>query len=182
MDGNLQQQIKQAYDLVVRANNQMFYIWKENVIYTWQWWLGVGLTISPWIFWIIFRKKDSTIRLLSTGVFVILIISWLDFIGISLGLWYYTYEVLPFIPNYLPWDFSLLPLFILSLIQIKPNVSPLIKAVFFSVVSAFVAEPFFKSIGLYQPIYWKHVYSFSVYIVIYLIADYISKRNTWAKV
>ncbi|OIJ18748.1 hypothetical protein BKP45_15805 [Anaerobacillus alkalidiazotrophicus] len=182
MNKSLQEQVENIYNLVAEANEKMFYVWKENILFTWQWWLSVALTILPWIFWIKFRKKDSTIRLLSAGLFVILISSWLDFFGISLGLWYYIYDVIYIIPNYFPWDFTLLPVTIMFLIQFKPNSNRYIKAIFFSLLASFVAEPFFIWIGMYQPKKWEHIYSFPIYIVIFLIADYISKRSSWEKI
>ncbi|WP_227939525.1 CBO0543 family protein [Alkalihalobacillus deserti] len=182
MNETLQEQTEKTYNLIVQANNQMLEIWKNDVLFTWQWWLGVGLTIIPWLLWIKYRKKDSTIRLLSAGFFVILISSWLDCLGVVLGLWYYVYEVFPFIPSYFPWDFSLLPVIIMVFIQIKPTTHPLIKGITFSGISSFLAEPFFIGIGLYRLLNWEHIYSFPIYIVIYLMADYISKRKTWDKV
>jgi hypothetical protein len=47
----------------------------------------------------------------------------------------------------------------------------------FPVFASFIAEPFFICIGLYQPLNWEHIYSFPIYIVIYLLANYISKRE-----
>ncbi|MGJ9386192.1 CBO0543 family protein [Salipaludibacillus sp. CF4.18] len=182
MNESLQEQIEKTYNLIVQAHNQMAEIWQENVLFTLQWWFGLTLAIVPWVLWIIYRKKDSTIRLLSAGFFVMLISSWLDFAGVTFGLWYYIYEIIYFIPSFFPWDFSLLPVTIMFLIQIKPNVSPLIKAIFFSVFTSFIAQPFLIWSGLYQPIHWEHIYSFPIYIVIYLIAHYISTRNSWSRV
>ncbi|WP_134702285.1 CBO0543 family protein [Ammoniphilus sp. YIM 78166] len=181
-NSSLQEQIENTYNIITEANSKMFYIWKESILFTWQWWLSVVLTIIPWLFWVKFRKKDSTIRLLSAGFLVILISSWLDFLGIAFGFWYYMYDVTSLIPNYFPWDFTLLPVMYMFFIQIKPNVNPIIKGVILSVILSFIAEPLFIWIGLYHPITWKHIYSFPIYIVIYLIADFISKRNSWVKI
>jgi hypothetical protein len=182
VDENLQKQVEETYNLIVEANNQMLEIWSEQVIFTWQWWLGIGFTLIPWILWVKYRKKDSTIRLLSAGFFVLIISSWLDFLGVALGLWYYVYEVVYFIPNYFPWDFSLFPVIYMAVIQTMPRVSPLIKAVILSALLAFIGEPLVEWLGFYQPVKWEHIYSFPIYALIYLIAHYISKRESWAKV
>ncbi|WP_172460100.1 hypothetical protein [Priestia endophytica] len=39
------------------------------------------------------QKKESTDRLLYTGLFVAILASFLDMIGVFLGLWEYRYEV-----------------------------------------------------------------------------------------
>lgn len=64
---------------------QTMSIWFEHVLFTWQWWLGVILTILPWILWIIFRKSNSTDRLLYVGFFVIIISIFLDVLGTQWG-------------------------------------------------------------------------------------------------
>ena len=37
------------YDLIEKAHDKKLTFWFENVTFTWQWWLGVFLTIIPWI-------------------------------------------------------------------------------------------------------------------------------------
>lgn len=166
-----------AYKAVHDIHKNVVRIWMEDSLFTWQWWLGVGLTIIPWIIWLIVHKKDCTDRLLYAGLATMLIASWLDFIGISFGLWSYNYTVVPAIPAYIPWDFSLIPTIIMLLIQYKPKLRPLIKAIFFGGMSAFVGGPFFVWINLYNMHEWKYIYSFVIYIILYLIIHRISKRQ-----
>jgi hypothetical protein len=170
------------YDLIEKAHDEKLAFWYENVLFTWQWWLGVLLTIVPWILWFFFRKKESTYRLLASGFIVIIMSSWLDFVGIALGLWHYNYDVLPFLPSYLPWDFTLIPVIIMSLIQIKPDSNPYIKALIFAGGSAFIGEPLFKSIKTYNPENWKSIYSFPLLFCIYLLGHYISSRDSFDKI
>jgi hypothetical protein len=165
-----------VYNSISQANVEMIKVWLKYSFLTLQWWLGVCLAIIPWVLWMIFRKKESTNRLLFVGFFVMLISSWLDLIGILFGLWSYDFNVVPFSPAFVPWDFTLLPISIMFFIQIKPKVSPIIKGIAFSVFSSFIAEPFFVWIGTYNTKHWKYVYSFPIVIVIYLLSDWLSKR------
>ena len=41
--------IEQAYQLIVEAHRNMTGIWRNQVLFTRQWWLGVGLSICPWL-------------------------------------------------------------------------------------------------------------------------------------
>lgn len=34
-------------------------IWKEHVIFSDLWWVGVGLSVIPWIIWLIIRKMKA---------------------------------------------------------------------------------------------------------------------------
>lgn len=167
------------YDLIEKAHDKKFHFWLENVIFTWQWWLGLALLIVPWILWFFFRRKTSTYRLFTAGLFVIFISSSLDFIGVALGLWHYNYDVLPFLPSFTPWDITILPVITMFLIQLKPNLNPFLKAFIFAGGSAFIGEPIFSWLKLYSPEQWKYIYSFPFLFSIFLLAHFISTRNEY---
>ncbi|WP_445491707.1 CBO0543 family protein [Niallia sp. 03133] len=155
-------------------------IWKEHVVFTDLWWIGVGLSILPWILWFIFRKKKSTDRILYAGFFVIIIALALDIVGDQFGLWHYRFNVLPIVPTYFPWDVTLMPVTVIFFLQIKPNSNPFLKAVLFALFSAFIAEPFFQWMGVYVPTKWKFHYSIPIQILIYLVAHYLSRRDKFS--
>lgn len=181
-DVDVNTKMDKAYNLVEKANDQMTRIYMDHVLFTWQWWSALFLCVVPWTLWIIYRKKASTWRLLTSGMFVIIISSWMDFMGASFDLWHYHYDVIPSIPSYEPWDFTLMPVTVMFLLQIRPSIHPLIKAAFFGIIAAFAAEPFFTFIGLYHPEHWKMIYSFPIYVVIYLIAHVISTRDSYKEI
>jgi xanthine/uracil permease len=175
-------QAEKLYDLIEKAHDKKIHFWFEHVIFTWQWWLGVFLTVVPWILWFFLRKKESTFRLLCSGLLVMCISSWFDFVGIALGLWHYNYDVLPFLPSYLPWDFSLIPVIIMFLIQMKPHYNPYLKALLFAGGTAFIGEPFFVYIKTYSPEDWKYIYSFPILMGIYFLGHFISFRRSFEKI
>ncbi|OIJ16803.1 hypothetical protein BKP37_04535 [Anaerobacillus alkalilacustris] len=174
--------IKELYEHISISTYDKFSIWLNSVVFTWQWWVGVGLSIIPWILWIFFRKKESTLRLLSVGFFVMFLSTFLDSIGAQLGLWYYKYAPLPFIPAFFPWDTTLMPVVIMFLLQIKPKTSPYFKGLIFAVGTSYVGEPFFIWIELYQPVAWKHIHSLPIYFLIYLISNKIYQGNSYYKI
>jgi len=165
----LQELFQQLYEI----NNEQRQLWIEYVVFSWQWWVGVGLVVIPWMIWFLLRKKDSSLRLLSAGFFIIFICSWLDSIGIQLGLWRYKYEVIPFTPAFIPWDISLMPVVTMFFLQVKPDINLYIKGVIFGLFLAFVAEPVSILIDLYEPLNWKHIYSFPIYFSLYFFSHRI---------
>ncbi|WP_332693077.1 CBO0543 family protein [Halalkalibacter lacteus] len=170
--------IDQTYKVLVEAQEQNHAIWIEYVFLSWQWWLCLFVTIIPWVIWWYYRKKRSTNRLLLGAFFIISISMFLDSFGAELGYWDYRYEVLPFLPSFLPWDLSLIPVFFLFLSQIKPHIHPMIKAISFSAIASFLGEPIFEWLGFYHSINWSSFYSFLIYIGIYLIGHYlVSSKN-----
>jgi len=39
----------QLYDLIEKTHDKKIDLWLENVVFTWHWWLGVALTVLPWM-------------------------------------------------------------------------------------------------------------------------------------
>jgi hypothetical protein len=162
--------------------NQKIDIWFEHVLYSDLWWMGVAFSVIPWIIWIIIRKRDSTDRLLFVGFYVMVISVISDIMGDQLGLWHYRFNVIPFLPTYFPWDTTLMPLCIITLIQFKPKLNPWYKAIFFALTTSYVAEPFFKWLTVYQLIHWRYSYSVPIQFAIYMSAHWLSQRKQFAKI
>lgn len=181
-DNEYLRKMEEAYSLISQANKDMISLWFKGTFLGWRWWLGLCLSIIPWALWFKFRKKDSTDRLLFAGFFVILISSWFNLIGILFGWWSYYYNVVPFSPALVPWDFTLLPVAVMTLIQIGPRVNPILKAIGFSMFSSFVVEPFFIFLRMYNAKNWKHIYSLPIIFCIYLISDWFSKRPHFTRI
>ncbi|WP_052002480.1 CBO0543 family protein [Halalkalibacter wakoensis] len=137
------------------------------------------MIIVPWTLWFIFHKKESRARLLFAGFATMLIASFLDFLGVAYGLWVYLVDVIFTIPAFIVWDFSVLPVIVMFFLQIKPAFNPIIKGIIFGAFSSFVGEPVTVWLGLYDPLEWKYIYSFPIYILIYLIIHYISRSRTF---
>ncbi|MGN7297415.1 CBO0543 family protein [Ferdinandcohnia sp. SAFN-114] len=165
------------YITLAEADQKDHEIWLEYVFLSWQWWLCVILTIVPWVVWWKYRKKESTNRLLYGAFFIIGISIILDSFGSELGFWDYRYEPIPFLPSFMPWDLSLLP--ILFLVQIKPNISPILKALLYSTISTFIGEPLFEWLGFYQSIKWNPLFSFPLYFLKFLTGYFLVSRENF---
>jgi hypothetical protein len=175
---NISDTMTQIHLNISKLNEDYIILWKEEMFLTWRWWVQVALLFVPWFVWYFIKKKESTNRLLLSGLFVYLMTSILDSIGVAFGLWHYLYTPLPYLHTFfLPWDFSAFPVMIMLLIQIKPNINPYIKALFFACISAFVFEPFFTWLKLYVPLNWEHYYGIPLHFIIYVIADRVSRRK-----
>ncbi|OIJ20146.1 hypothetical protein BKP45_10190 [Anaerobacillus alkalidiazotrophicus] len=162
--------------------NEKLQIWLDHSLFSWQWWFGLLLLFISIIFWVKFRKKDSTNRLLFSGFFVVIFSSFLDLIGVSLGLFHYHYEIFPIASNYFPWSIALMPISIMTILQIKPNVNPYLKSAIYSAVVSYIVLPFLNLIGIYHLIKWNYFYSFLILNVVYLIAYFLVRRNNFEKI
>jgi hypothetical protein len=65
--------IDDLYNIISRSGIEMIRLWRNHILFTWQWWLSLALTVFPWILWVLLRKKSSTFRLLFSAFFVIII-------------------------------------------------------------------------------------------------------------
>jgi len=181
MENNFVNEVDRIYESIHQQCLKSQDIWKNEILFTWRWWLLVILTILFWGIWILVRKKESTDRLLYAGLFMSLISSHLDLIGVSLGLWTYPINIILPVPPFLPWDFCFLPVATMLFIQLKPKISPLIKSVIFAFISSFIVEPAATYGDFYHPVNWKYCYSFPVFILLYLASNYLYTRNNFAK-
>lgn len=157
-------------------------VWSHEVVFTWRWWFGVIVTILTWLFWINYHNQESRYRLLTAGFFVMTISISLDAIGVQAGLWSYRYEIIPFIPAYMPYDVALMPVAIMTLIQFKPHISAIKKGVFFGFSTAFIGEPLIVLTDIYKPIDWRFFYSVPIYFAIYLIAHWLTTKKQYEEV
>ncbi|MCM3239031.1 hypothetical protein M3589_15005 [Heyndrickxia oleronia] len=149
----------------------------NDFLYTWQWWLGIGLFILPWVIWMIFRKKDSTGRLLIGGLSAIIISLIIDLITDSLGVWSYPMKFLPVGSKLLlPYHFCLTPVGIMFVLQIKPKANPVIKGAIFAFISAFGVMKIFVLMKFYDPKGWPSIYDFFIFLSLYLIAYLLSNK------
>jgi hypothetical protein len=160
---------------LMSLNHEKLQIWYQNVFLTWRWWLGIASIFIPPIIWVFIRKKDSTARLLLVGVFAVLFATLLDGMGIFLGLWNYGYEVFPLIPGYFPWIIINYPIFLMIVLQVKPKVNALIKAFIYAGVTAFIGLPILIALDIYEKLNWNLFYSFVIQVILYLIANGLSK-------
>jgi hypothetical protein len=155
-------------------------LWLEETFLHWDWWISVLLSFGAWGFWIFYRKRESTHRLLYAGIFVILISLCLDYIGTAMGLWYYSGKLTPSFPAWLPFNFCMLPVSIMYLIQTKPHIKPWKKGLLFGALTAFIGEPIFVWAGYYVLTGWEYIYSLPIYALIYIFADWLTKRDSFS--
>jgi hypothetical protein len=182
VDQYIAEAVDKANDKYHEANVDIFRIWKSDMVFTWHWWMGVALSVLPWILWVIVRKKESTNRLLLAGLVVLIISSFLDTLGMALRYWDYSTKVIPLIPPFFPWDFTLMPVVAMLFYQFKPNWNPYLKAAVFSAIGSFVVQPVFEWTVFYEKHQWADYYSFPIMFVIYLAGYYFIKRKHYDEI
>jgi hypothetical protein len=165
------------FKMIANAHYMMFHLWTVQILFSWRWWLGIILSIMPWIVWIKIRDKKDSARLLFVGLVVMLTTGTMDSIGLAYNAWHYDWEVLPLATAFIPYDYSLYPVGIMLILQFGPKINAYIKAVAFAFCTAFIFEEPFVWLSMYDRQSWKSWYSFIIYIPLYLFYNYIYKSN-----
>jgi hypothetical protein len=96
-----------------------------------------------------------------------------------MGLWGYNVKLIPIIPPYIPWDFTLMPVTAMLFYQYKPRTNPIVKAAIFSGLGSFIFQPIFEWLGFYNPQNWMDWYSFPIMAGIYLIGHLCTKVKSF---
>lgn len=173
-------QVREYFEEFHQLHESYGRLWLDETFLHLDWWGGTLLGLGAWIFWLFYRKKESTHRLLYAGVTVMLLSLCLDYIGAALGLWYYSGKESPSFPAWLPFNFCMLPVCIMFLIQTKPHIAAWKKGLFFGALTAYVGEPLFVWAGYYVLTGWKYTYSLPIYALIYIFAEWLTKRETFS--
>ena len=173
----LREAVSKVTEQYIAIHDEIERIWAQQMVFTWHWWIDLALSVLPWILWIKVRDKINTHRLLYAGMFTAFIATVLDRMGVSQGRWNYDTWLLPFLPEYLPWDWTVMPVTAMLFYQFFPKINPFLKGAFFGGFASYVVEPVFLTLGFYKQTGWKHHYSLPVYIVIYMIGYWLYTRR-----
>lgn len=177
MDQDLLDEVDRVIDQYNSIHDEIERIWAEKMVFTWHWWIDVALAVLPWILWLIVRDKKNTHRLLYAGLFTAFVATILDIIGVSQGGWNYNTWLLPFTTEYLPWDWTIMPVTAMLFYQFFPKINPWFKGAAFGLIAAYVVEPIFMRLGFYEPSGWEHHYSLPIYFAIYMAGYWLYTRR-----
>jgi len=168
------QESGKIYELFREAHQQFFAFWYKHDFLHAEWWFGVFILGAPWVFWIWYRQKESTMRLLHAGMFMMWISFFLDYLGAAVGLWHYAGKLTPTMAGYIPLNFAALPVITMILLQWRPALSKYWKGLIFGLFNAYVGEPLYVLLGIYVMTGWKYHYSVPIYFLLFLIAHRIA--------
>lgn len=158
--------------------------WKTNSLWTWRWWLAVFLSVAPWVLWGIVRKKDSTLRLLSAASFAASVAIFFDTAGVVAGFWHHPVKIapLPLFSCLFPWDYSVIPVSVMLLLQLMPKWRPPAKAAAYAAAGAFIAYPAATWLGYVAGKRWLLPALFAFLYVLYLLAHKIACKTRAEKI
>jgi len=162
------QQIQSAADVAGREN------WLGAIVFTYQWWILVGLAIVPIVIWWRFVDRKRFFEILTYGLMAALVAGVLDAIGVETDAWDYKYDLVPLLDVLIVYDISVLPVTYMAVYQYCHTWrSFAIASIIVAFVFAFIFEPLLIWLDIYHPASWKHIYSFTGYFVLAVLLRWI---------
>jgi hypothetical protein len=173
--------VTDVYQVIFKENEKMVQLWYDEIFLSFSWWVSILVFIIPWVIWIMFRKRESSLRLFYCGLVLIFLNSTLESIGNPYGWWNFT-PSLPYINSfYLPTSLSSVPVLGMLILQFCKKWSPFTQAIIYSLIISFVSRPFLSWTHVYfQDSKWEYYYFLPIYFFFYLIAYYFSTRNQYS--
>jgi hypothetical protein len=140
--------------------------WLHTDLFSIQWWFLIFLLIAPWFVFLKLVNKNRKTEILLFGTLIIILVITLDDLGLELQLWSYKHRV-SIINKMNPVNYSVLPITYMLIYQhFITWKSFIIVIVCFSIIGAFIVEPFFVWLDIYKLNKWEHYYSLPFYILI----------------
>ncbi len=173
-------EVKKIIELESRLKTLRYDEWINNVLFSFNWWLLLFLTIIPWILWLKYVQRDRLISILLYGALITIYSILLDDIGAYLQLWVYQFQLVPITPRLNPIVLAVMPVTYMFIYQIFRKWKTFIIAqTILAFGAAFITEPFFEKLGIYKLLNWNYLISFFIYILLgtfnKIIVDKIEK-------
>ena len=167
----------EIYKLQIALRDISLKDWAPNELFKWNWWVGISVFIIPIIVcWILIDKK-RILDIVLFGCLVSLITNFLDIVGHDYGLWDYPILLLPNIHHFIEVDSSALPVAYMLIYQYFPSWKKFIIAnIIMAAISAFIIEPLFVFMKLYEKPGWKYIYSFPIYIILAILCRFLMNK------
>jgi len=148
--------------------------WLHHDVFSWRWWTIAIIMIVPIIIWLRLVDKRRLASITMLGLITVVLTVTLDIIGYETVLWSYPVELLIMVPL-LEIDFGILPILYMIIYQYAIDWKKYIIAnTCMAAVFAFIFEPILGWAGFYDMYEWKVSYSFPIYILIAIMAKWLT--------
>lgn len=137
------------------------------------------MIIAPWVLWAIFRKRESSARLLFSVFIVMILSTTIDAFGVEYGRWTYPVKAIPLPTISYSFRYSLMPVLIMFFLQFKPNINPFLKGIVLAGLSAYIGMPLMALVNMYKKLDWAYTYSFFIIFSLFLVAHWFSRRKSF---
>lgn len=154
-------------------------IWLKHSLFTWQWWMLLGMCIIISVLFIIFIKKEKLVQAIAYFGIIFILNKYIDEVATVLDWYDYRIQLQPgIISSMTPANLFIIPMSLSLIYQRFPRwKSFLISLGFFSVCTSYIALPFLKMVDIYLEKTWNANWSFISLILMAVISKFIIDRT-----
>jgi hypothetical protein len=121
--------------------------------------------VFPLIIWWKYADRKRFLEVSFFGLMTSISAGILDTVGVFLGGWVYPYQLIPFLPNFIPIDYVVIPVVFLMIYQKYPGWKAfIIVSTLVSSVLSLLFDPVMVWMNLYQPLSWQYYYSVPIFV------------------
>ncbi|GFZ32054.1 hypothetical protein CSC2_25800 [Clostridium zeae] len=155
--------------------------WYNYELFTWQWWIKFIYLIIPIFLLYKLLDRKRSFEILTYGLMISLMATVMDVVGVNFVLWRYPIRMLP-VGIFLVHDLVFIPIVSMLIFQYNSNWKAFITAnIVLSAIGAYIEEPIAIWINIYEPLAWKHTYSFILFLTMTVVCKYITIRLSGKK-
>lgn len=142
--------------------------WLNDDLFSFNWWLILVLTIVFWMVWFKVVDRRRLMEITFFGAMIVVASTVLDLIGVNMVLWAYPDRLEPLSPSLIPGDLVMMPVSYMIVYQYYGHHARpfLIATTLVGLTMAFGIEPLLAYAGIYEPLTWKYIYSFPIYVLL----------------
>ncbi|NPV91298.1 MAG: hypothetical protein HPY50_11070 [Firmicutes bacterium] len=153
-------------DLNVQASLARIMFWRENTLFTWQWWLLLAVVAVSALIWWRLVDRSRLLEIVCYGILGAVPAMVFDITGTMLGWYAYPILLQPYYPGTI---FGIITPAIIGMLiyQYFPSWRGfLITVTLASAVLSFTGQPLLAYIGVYKIYNFSYLYSFLIFIII----------------
>lgn len=151
--------------------------WLKDDVFHLRWWLLIGMILVSLLAWYLLLDKTRAKSIcLFAAIETILVLGVAEY-GEELLLWDYPTDIIAIFPPMTSINLFIIPLaFSLAYQFFRTKRRFIYAAILLSAAISFVIEPLLSWGDFYQLIKWKYSYSFPVYLLLALVARYLTNK------
>lgn len=166
-----------AYKIRLQLRDISIEHWRQDDLFSWQWWFLLAAALLPWWIWHRLVSKDRYLEILVFALITAIITATLDVVGVDLGLWGYPNKLFLFVPPLFPADLAFFPVSFSLMYQYTHSWKQYLCAGFlFSFFISYIIEPAFIRMGMYKNHYFPHCASLIGFFLLSIVIRWIIKH------
>jgi hypothetical protein len=141
--------------------------WLSQELFTFPWFFNIAFLIVLYIVWIKIVDKQRLQELILFGALLSVASVLVDTIAVTIGLWEYKVSIFPISPAPFPFDYTVLPIFYMTVMQYTSTwrgylIGSLVSASVFS----FIIEPVYIWLGIKVFYHFNYFYMFVLVLAV----------------